>query len=940
VSIGAGRTIDQAVQLGGGQPIVLFVVNVAWFFCLHRLHLARAAKAAGYEVHGAAAGYTSQDLLEIRASGLHHHTIDVRRGGLSIAADVRLVQSLVGLYRALRPSVVHHVTIKPILYGTLAARLAGVGVIVNALAGLGFVFMASGTWAFMRRAAIACAYRILFAHPRVRVIFENHDDWALFVRKKIVRKEQSSIIRGVGVDLRRFGRNPGRRQTPLVVLPSRMLWFKGVREFCEAATMVRAAGVTARFALVGRLDQENPTAVPESWLLDQQSRGAVEWWGHHRDMPSVYAMAHTVCLPSYGEGLPTVLLEGAASGCALVATDVAGCKEVVRDGQTGLLVPPRDVPALARALAALLGDDALWERLSAAAYREVSEEFSEELVQRRTVRLYDQSCVRVRTACLPDIPTPMLRRDSLKAILAWIVARKASARTSHPPLYPATASETAAGVVPVNRGHRPGDVRRYGATADDKSDSTEALQQAIRCLGPKGELVFEPNGIYRVRSGSAHRLRFDGLSGFTVKGQGATVRVLDGEPVAGDCEILMFTHCTDGLVQDLTIDANRDRRRPVVTTAHSIVIRSGCARLHFRRVRSINAVMDGFIVDTSTENVESSYPTDIVLEDCQSSRAYRNGLSIIASLRCRVRGGSYTGTTGTAPQAGIDIEPDETTTFGNADLAIEGVEVSGNSGYGLMITVSGGKLLNGHVVLRNIKGSANARGLILADTVRQLEVDGVECGTHSQVSRGIIDLASGGELVRISLRNLTFAPQPVLDDRNFCIFDQAAVSGGLSIENVTARGIACHLMQTGSNALVSNVSVQMATADPVIVVAGGMSHYAGIRVEGCAGRAFYASAATQLDQATLIDCVSRLAAVQFDRGSGGSVVRNVTVRQRAGIPGGAVAIYFNSAPRLIENVHAVASGQDYTSASIFKFVTGSAGTTIRGCTPEPPGQSR
>jgi glycosyltransferase involved in cell wall biosynthesis len=167
-----------------------------------------------------------------------------------------------------------------------------------------------------------------------------------------------------------------------------MLWDKGVREFCTAAATMQTGGAAARFALVGGLDDENPAAVPESWLREQDSRGIVEWWGLREDMVGVYAAAHVVCLPSYREGLPTVLLEAAACGCALVATDVPGCREVVRDGDTGLLVPPRDPMALAAALRTLILDPALRARLSAAARKRVAEEFSAEHVRQATNGLY------------------------------------------------------------------------------------------------------------------------------------------------------------------------------------------------------------------------------------------------------------------------------------------------------------------------------------------------------------------------------------------------------------------------------------------------------------------------------------------------------------------------------------------------------------------------
>jgi glycosyltransferase involved in cell wall biosynthesis len=372
-------------------PVLMFVVNVAWFFCMHRLHLARAAQAAGFEVHVATAPDSERDVERIRAAGLTYHELALRRGRWSLHEEWHLTRSLYRLYRSVRPDLVHHVTIKPVICGTLAARLAGVPGIVNAMSGLGFVFTAVDRWAAVRRLAVTLAYRILFARSTaLRVIFENNDDLSFFTGRRIVRSDRAVLIRGAGVDLERFQAAARRGAPSLVVLPARMLWDKGVREFCEAAATLRASGVQTRFALVGGLDPGNPAAIEQEWIDAQVRSGAVEWWGHREDVVSVYAGADIVCLPSYREGLPTVLIEGAASGCALIATDVPGCREVVIPDRTGLLVPPRDSASLATALRRLLQDPELRARLASAAGRLVAAEFSAAHVRERTLGLYSE----------------------------------------------------------------------------------------------------------------------------------------------------------------------------------------------------------------------------------------------------------------------------------------------------------------------------------------------------------------------------------------------------------------------------------------------------------------------------------------------------------------------------------------------------------------------
>ena len=373
-----------------GKPVLLYVVNVAWFFCLHRLHIARAALAAGFDVHVATAPDFGEDVERIKTEGLNFHELELRRGRWSLLEECRLAASLYKLYREIRPDIVHHVTIKPVRCGTLAARFARIPAVVNSMSGLGFIFTASDRWASFRRIAVSLAYKALFRPAAVRVIFENNDDLRMFLHRRIVKPHQATLIRGVGVDLERFRFGAPRSGVPLVVLPARMLWDKGIREFCLAAATVHAWGIQARFALVGGLDNENPAAIPETWLREQERNGVVEWWGWRKDMAEVYAAAHVVCLPSYREGLPTVLLEAAACGCALVTTDVPGCREVVRDGETGLMVASRDPMALAQALRTVILDSSLRERMSTAAQIRVAAEFSADRVRTSTTQLYGE----------------------------------------------------------------------------------------------------------------------------------------------------------------------------------------------------------------------------------------------------------------------------------------------------------------------------------------------------------------------------------------------------------------------------------------------------------------------------------------------------------------------------------------------------------------------
>lgn len=368
------------------QPRILFVVSVDWFFLSHRLPVARAARKAGLDVWVTAADTGKGDL--IRQEGLHYVPLPMSRKSLNPFIEARTLVFLIHLYRQLRPDLTHHVSMKPVVYGSLAARLVRRAAVVNAISGLGFTF-SSNKGAGALRSLMKPLMRIALHHPRSRTIFQNPDDLNRFVMSGLVRREQTVLIRGSGVDCTQFQATPLPTSDFIVILASRMLWDKGVGEFVKAARLVRAETPGIRFALVGPLDEENLRAVPVTQLESWTQEGVVEWWGHREDMPAVFSCASIVVLPTtYPEGVPKVLLEAAASARPIVATDVPGCREIVRPGVNGLLVPPHDSAALAEAIQSLLRSPELRERFSRAGREIAVEEFSENIVVEHTLRLY------------------------------------------------------------------------------------------------------------------------------------------------------------------------------------------------------------------------------------------------------------------------------------------------------------------------------------------------------------------------------------------------------------------------------------------------------------------------------------------------------------------------------------------------------------------------
>ncbi len=386
---GAGTGgVPQATTVAAGRmPRVLLVVNSEWYFLSHRLALAKALMRAGWQVTVAAPVERQLDGA-IRAEGIRFIPLTLDRGYRSIAAEIRSVLQLVALYRSERPDVVHQVTIKPVLYGSVAARWTGVRGVVNAVPGLGYTFAGRGWIGSLRRAAVTLAYRVALSGQRMRVIFQNPEDRDLFVSLRIVPSQHAVLIRGAGVDVEAFRPSAQPAGDPVILLPSRLLWDKGVGELVEATRILKRAGLRFRTVLVGIPDDQNPRSIPEAIVRGWRDAGIVEWWGHRTDMPDVLRAASIVVLPSYHEGLPRALIEGAAAGRPLVATDIPGCREIVRDGHNGFRVPLRDPVALADRLAVLVGDAGLRARMGEAGRAMVVAEFSDERVIEETLAAY------------------------------------------------------------------------------------------------------------------------------------------------------------------------------------------------------------------------------------------------------------------------------------------------------------------------------------------------------------------------------------------------------------------------------------------------------------------------------------------------------------------------------------------------------------------------
>ncbi|MEW5886693.1 MAG: glycosyltransferase family 4 protein [Pseudomonadota bacterium] len=370
------------------SPKLLIVVSEDWYFVSHRLALGVAARAAGYEV--AVVTRPGAQRARIEAAGLRVLGFALQRRGLSPLGLLREAWALARIYWRERPDLVHHVALRPVVVGALAARLAGVRGVVSAVTGMGFLFTDGTRLPWVRRAVQRALPWLL---ERGLTIVQNDDD-ARALQSFGLPPERLRLVAGAGVDTQRYAPGLPPHGAPVVMLAARLLRDKGVTEFVAAARALQGSG--ARFVLVGDPDPDNPATITQAELDAWVAEGVVEWWGPSDNMPATLRQAQVFCLPSYREGLPKVVLEAMACGLPCISTDAPGCRDAVRHGDNGLLVPVKDAPALAAAIQRLLGDAALRQRMGARGSERAESEFSQQRVIEASLAVYAE--VRPRTA--------------------------------------------------------------------------------------------------------------------------------------------------------------------------------------------------------------------------------------------------------------------------------------------------------------------------------------------------------------------------------------------------------------------------------------------------------------------------------------------------------------------------------------------------------------
>ncbi len=369
---------------------ILFVDNRSRYFVSHRLALAAAVRDRLGEVHVTTLSRRDQDIEKIAASGMVFHRLSRNSNNRSVIKPLSLALELGRLFDELGPDLIHIFTLKAMCVSGVSLLRAHPRAVLMTVTGLGYAFTSRSLKARFLGASVAAIIPPLLKRAGDEFVFQNQDDLAIFHRRFGIESERLFLIRGSGVDLGKYQTADERAGTPTVALVARMLRDKGVVEFVEAARRLKQEGVAARFVLAGEPDPENPAGIPPAQLQQWHESGVIEWRGYCHDMPALFAESHIICLPSYREGAPRVLIEAASCGKPIVATDVSGCRELVRHGETGLLVPARDSDALAGALRVLIQNRELRIAMGRNGRAFAERELSLDQVIRENFKLYEK----------------------------------------------------------------------------------------------------------------------------------------------------------------------------------------------------------------------------------------------------------------------------------------------------------------------------------------------------------------------------------------------------------------------------------------------------------------------------------------------------------------------------------------------------------------------
>lgn len=365
---------------------LIYVVNNPAFFLSHRLQLAIRAKECGFRVIVFAP--KSPEISEISRLGFEIEELKLNRKNINPLGELRTLFDLFLKFKKWKPSIVHGISTKPVIYTSIVGYLCNVPNFVQTITGLGYSFTRGGFAGLLLRSIVGLLYKISFYRKNIKVVFQNHDDCRYFIENKWISPEKSEVVRGSGVDLSKYTVTEIPDGVPQILFPSRLLSDKGLYELVNACRVLHSEGIEFKLVLSGPIDENSRAGVTESQIRKWESLGYIKWIGNQTNMVPIYRMSHIICLPSYREGLSLSLLEAAASGRPIVTTDVPGCRDIVENGRSGFVVPAKEVKPLAEALRVLIKDSELRISMGKRGRQLVMNEFSLDSVVEKTITYY------------------------------------------------------------------------------------------------------------------------------------------------------------------------------------------------------------------------------------------------------------------------------------------------------------------------------------------------------------------------------------------------------------------------------------------------------------------------------------------------------------------------------------------------------------------------
>ena len=371
---------------------LLFNITEDWFFCSHFLDRATAAKKAGYSIFVISRISLEKNTLD--KYGIKFISVPFDRKSINPLYELNILLRIILIYKRLRPDIVHHIAAKPIIYGSIAARICKIKSVINAPVGMGYVFTSDAIKAKILRPLLKFFFKSFInshhgTNKRNKVIFENNDDLNYFIKLGAVKPENSCVIQGAGVKIKQNYKPRKNKKIPTIALVARMLKDKGINEYVEAARVVNHNKKCGHFLLVGDIDPGNPSSLKKQTLANWHNEKIIEWVGWVKDVEEILKKIDILCLPSYREGLPKALIEGAAQGLPLITTNTVGCKDVVEEGINGFLVPIKNVEKLADRISELINNKKLRKKMGIQSFRIASKKFSSKIINAQTLKVYN-----------------------------------------------------------------------------------------------------------------------------------------------------------------------------------------------------------------------------------------------------------------------------------------------------------------------------------------------------------------------------------------------------------------------------------------------------------------------------------------------------------------------------------------------------------------------